>query len=55
MVSGILEAYVSPSGLPAWAKLLIGAAVGTVLYGWLLLAGRSPRKRLRVRLDSVAA
>jgi len=55
VVSGILEAYVSPSGLPAWAKLLIGAAGGTVLYSWLLLAGRSRRERTRVRLDSVAA
>jgi uncharacterized membrane protein SpoIIM required for sporulation len=55
VVSGVLEAYVSPSALPAWAKLLIGAAVGTALYGWLLLTGRGGRPRVQVRLDSVAA
>ncbi len=41
VVSGVLEAYVSPSALPAFAKLLIGGAVGAALYGWLLLARRS--------------
>ncbi len=55
IISGILEAYVSPSGLPAWVKLLIGASVGVALYSWLLLTGRSPRERVRVRLDSAAA
>jgi len=51
IVSGILEAYVSPSGLPAWSKLLIGAIVGTALYGWLLLTGRARRQPTRIRLD----
>ena len=55
IVSGILEAYVSPSGLPAWVKLLIGAAVGVALYSWLLLTGRSRREPVRVQLDRTAA
>ncbi|MBJ7596352.1 MAG: stage II sporulation protein M [Candidatus Dormibacteraeota bacterium] len=55
IISGVLEAYVSPSGLPAWVKLLIGASVGAALYSWLLLTGRSRRERVRVRLDSAAA
>ncbi len=55
IISGILEAYVSPSGLPAWAKIGIGAAVGAALYGWLLLTGRPQRDRVRVHLDRAAA
>jgi uncharacterized membrane protein SpoIIM required for sporulation len=55
IVSGLLEAYVSPSALPAPAKLLIGALVGAALYGWLLLAGRPPRTTAPVLLDTTAA
>ncbi len=55
VISGLLEAYVSPSALPAWAKLLIGAAVGAALYSWLLLTGRSRGPRVQVRLDHAAA
>ena len=55
VVSGLVEAYVSPSGLPAWSKLLIGASIGAALYSWLLLAGRRRRPPLRVTLDSAAA
>ncbi|MBJ7609407.1 MAG: stage II sporulation protein M [Candidatus Dormibacteraeota bacterium] len=54
IVAGLLEAYVSPSGLPAAAKLLVGAVVGVALYSWLLLTGRSRRRPAPVRLDSVA-
>ena len=54
IVSGVLEAYVSPSGLPAPAKLLIGATIGAALYAWLLLAGRDRRRRHIVRLDAVS-
>ncbi|MDQ6848025.1 MAG: stage II sporulation protein M [Candidatus Dormibacteraeota bacterium] len=55
IISGILEAYVSPSACPPWVKLLIGASVGVALYSWLLLTGRSRRERVHVRLDSAAA
>jgi hypothetical protein len=51
IVSGILEAYVSPSALPAWVKLLIGAFIGTALYSWLLLTGRRRRQRTRILFD----
>ncbi|MDQ6749125.1 MAG: stage II sporulation protein M, partial [Candidatus Dormibacteraeota bacterium] len=37
VVSGVIEAYVSPSAVPAWAKLAIGGSVGVALYSWLLL------------------
>jgi uncharacterized membrane protein SpoIIM required for sporulation len=55
VVSGILEAYVSPSNLPDWAKLVIGAAVGAALYSWLLLVGRGRRHPRGVHLDTAAA
>jgi uncharacterized membrane protein SpoIIM required for sporulation len=55
VVSGILEAYVSPSGLPAGVKLLIGAVIGAALYSWLLLTGRTRRRPARVLLDRAQA
>ncbi|HEX4754394.1 MAG TPA: stage II sporulation protein M [Candidatus Dormibacteraeota bacterium] len=54
IVSGLVEAYVSPSGLPAVAKLLVGAVIGATLYGWLLLAGRPRRHRRAAHLDVAA-
>jgi uncharacterized membrane protein SpoIIM required for sporulation len=55
VVSGILEAYVSPSALPSWAKLLIGAAAGGALYSWLLLTGRRRGRPRGPRLDLAEA
>lgn len=54
ILSGLVEAYVSPSGLPAAAKLVVGALIGVGLYSWLLLAGRPPRRAHTVRIDAVA-
>ena len=54
IVSGLLEAYVSPSGLPAGVKLAIGAVIGVILYSWLILTGRTRRERQVVHLDAVA-
>jgi uncharacterized membrane protein SpoIIM required for sporulation len=45
VVAGTLEAFVSPSALPAAAKLAVGVTVGVLLYAWLLLAGREPHRR----------
>jgi uncharacterized membrane protein SpoIIM required for sporulation len=45
--AGLLEGFVSPSDLPAAAKLAIGPLTGVALYSWLLLAGtRGPVARL---------
>ena len=55
VVSGLLEAYVSPSSLPAAAKLAVGGLVAVLLYGWLLLAGRSRSPVPGVHLDTPAA
>ncbi len=51
IVAGTLEAYVSPSALPAPVKVLIGAVVGGGLYSWLLLAGRRRARPTRIQLD----
>ena len=40
VVAGVVEAFVSPSELPTAAKLVLGPALGTVLYGLLLMVGR---------------
>jgi uncharacterized membrane protein SpoIIM required for sporulation len=46
IAAGLLEAFVSPSDLPAPAKLVIGPLTGLALYSYLLLAGRQPVARL---------
>jgi uncharacterized membrane protein SpoIIM required for sporulation len=40
VVAGVLEGFVSPSGLPTSAKLAVGGAATAILYLYLLLAGR---------------
>lgn len=45
-VAGILEAFVSPTTLPATAKLAIGAAGGALLWAYILVPGR-PRREAR--------
>lgn len=42
IVAGLIEAFVSPSDLPIWAKLAIGPVAGAVLYALLLTVGRQP-------------
>lgn len=54
IIAGILETFVSPSTLPGGAKLAIGGSVGLILYSWLLLAGRSPRRRRSRAFDRPA-
>jgi len=40
VVAGLIEGFVTPSGIPPQAKLLVGLVSGIALYSWLLLAGR---------------
>jgi uncharacterized membrane protein SpoIIM required for sporulation len=54
IIAGLLETFVSPSTLPGGAKLAIGGSVGLILYSWLLLAGRSPRRRRVYAFDRPA-
>jgi uncharacterized membrane protein SpoIIM required for sporulation len=39
-VSGIIEAFVTPSSLPAWARITIGAVAVTAFIGYTLGLGR---------------
>ena len=39
-VSGIVEAFVTPSGLPTWARIAIGAAVWLLFLGYVTRYGR---------------
>jgi uncharacterized membrane protein SpoIIM required for sporulation len=51
-VSGVIEAFVTPSGLPTWARIGIGAIAeaGFLTYVWLL-GGRASRAGLSGDLD----
>jgi uncharacterized membrane protein SpoIIM required for sporulation len=40
-ICGVIEGFISPSGLPVWFKFTVAGVTGTVLYGWLLLGGRA--------------
>lgn len=51
-VSGLVEAFVTPSPLPVWAKLAIGAAVLACYWVYaLVLGGRAYRSGARGDLD----
>lgn len=40
LVSGVIEAFVTPSPLPTWARILIGACAEAALLGYVLVLGR---------------
>ncbi|MGH2498583.1 MAG: stage II sporulation protein M [Candidatus Limnocylindria bacterium] len=40
--AGLIEAFVSPTTLPIALKLAVGVATGTLLWGYILFAGRRP-------------
>jgi len=39
-VAGIIEAFVTPSGLPTWARIGIGVAVEAAFVAWIVVLGR---------------
>ena len=44
MIAGLLEGFVSPSGLPTAAKIGVGAIATAALYAYLLAGGRRVRQ-----------
>jgi len=46
VVAGLIEGFVTPSGIPPWSKLLVGLGTGAGLYSWLLLAGRGRHRQV---------
>lgn len=40
VIAGLIEGFISPSLLPAWAKYSVGLATGIALYYYLFFAGR---------------
>lgn len=46
VMAGIIEGFISPSGLPWWLKLGVGVATGVALHGYWLLSGREASNRL---------
>lgn len=48
VIAGLIEGFVSPSGLPWWVKLTVGLATGIALHSYWLLAGREARTSKRV-------
>ena len=45
VIAGTIEGNISPSDAPFGAKLLIGLSTGSLLYAYLLFAGRPDRRR----------
>lgn len=41
LVSGVIEAFVTPSGLPTWARIGIGFAAEALLLGYIVARGRA--------------
>lgn len=40
LCSGVIEAFVTPSPLPTWARILVGAAAEAAFLGYVIVAGR---------------
>ena len=40
LVSGVIEAFVTPSGLPTWARIAIGVAAEVAFLGYVWVYGR---------------
>jgi uncharacterized membrane protein SpoIIM required for sporulation len=40
LVSGVIEAFVTPSGLPTWARIAIGLCAWSAFVAWIAVLGR---------------
>ena len=45
LLSGTIEAFVTPSGLPTWARVGIGALAEAVFLGYVFVLGRAAHRR----------
>ncbi len=45
LVSGVIEAFVTPSGLPTWARIAIGVLAWLTFLGYALVMGRAAASR----------
>jgi len=45
LVSGIIEAFVTPSGLPTWARVGIGVLAEAVFFAYVFIVGRAAVRR----------
>ncbi|MEO9138402.1 MAG: stage II sporulation protein M, partial [Jatrophihabitans sp.] len=39
LVSGVIEAFVTPSGLPTWSRITIGVAAFLAFVGYVVVLG----------------
>jgi uncharacterized membrane protein SpoIIM required for sporulation len=44
VIAGIIEGFISPSGLPLAVKIIVGLGSGALMYGYFCFAGRSVRR-----------
>jgi hypothetical protein len=45
MVSGVIEAFVTPSGLPTWARVGIGITAELAFFAYVFVLGRQAHRR----------
>jgi uncharacterized membrane protein SpoIIM required for sporulation len=45
LVSGVIEAFVTPSGLPTWARIAIGLLAEAVFFAYVFVLGRQAFRR----------
>ncbi len=45
LVSGVVEAFVTPSPLPTWARILVGFVVWAAFVAWIVVLGRPAESR----------
>jgi hypothetical protein len=44
-VSGAIEAFVTPSGLPTWARVGIGVTAELLFFAYVFVVGRQAHRR----------